>query len=280
VIETFSHGGLTFDVTDSGPAGGPVVVALHGFPQDRSSWDGLTPALTAAGFRVLAPDLRGYSPGARPRRRRDYRLGELAGDVLALADAAGAERVHLVGHDWGAALGWYLAGLHPHRVRGLVALAVPHQRAWASALLHSGQLLRSWYVGLFLMPVLPEWLFARRHGEVMRRKLVHSGLDDAHARRYAARHTAMTGPLNWYRGVAYERERVPPVGAPTLYVWGERDGYISRRAADRCGRCVTGPYRYEVLDGASHWLPEREHARLAPLVVEHLRAAEESRKPG
>jgi pimeloyl-ACP methyl ester carboxylesterase len=273
VIETFSHGDLTFDVTDSGPAGGPVVVALHGFPEDRSSWTGLTPALTAAGFRVLAPDLRGYSPGARPRRRRDYRLGALAGDVLALADAAGAGRVHLVGHDWGAALGWYLAGLHPQRVRSLVALSVPHQRAWASAILHSGQLFRSWYVGLFQLPVLPERMFASRQGEWMRRQLVHSGLDDAHARRFAARHADMTGPLNWYRGVAYERDRVPPVSVPTLYVWGGRDGYISRRAADRCGQWVTGPYRYEVLDGASHWLPEQEYARLAPLVAAHLESA-------
>ncbi|MGH9094055.1 MAG: alpha/beta fold hydrolase, partial [Acidimicrobiales bacterium] len=128
-MEHFPRDGLTFDVTDTGEPDGQVVVLLHGFPEDRSSWTGVIPALTGAGFRVLAPDLRGYSPGARPRGRRAYALRQSAADVLALADAAGADQLHVVGHDWGAALAWFLAARHPERVRTLSALSVPHTEA-------------------------------------------------------------------------------------------------------------------------------------------------------
>ena len=107
-MDSYRRGDLTFDVTDSGPADGEVVVLLHGFPQNRHSWRLVTPALVAAGYRVLAPDQRGYSPGARPAGRRAYVTRELVDDVVALIDAAGAERVHLVGHDWGALVAWAL----------------------------------------------------------------------------------------------------------------------------------------------------------------------------
>ena len=269
-MHTFSRNGLTFEVTDTGPDDGPVVVALHGFPQDRSSWDAVTPALTAAGYRVLAPNQRGYSPGARPGRRRDYRVALLAGDVLALVEQAGAESFHVMGHDWGAVVAWFLAARHPDRVRSLVAVSVPHPTAWYASAVRSGQLFRSWYMGLFQLPVLPERLLGARRGDRLRASLRHSGLDDRHARRYAARYADMTGPLNWYRALPLNRERLPPVDVRTLFVWSDRDGYVSRRTAELCGRWVRGPYRYEVLNGVSHWIPEQEPDRLATLVVQHL----------
>ena len=124
-MERFTNAAFSFEVTDTAAAGarGPegVVILLHGFPQDRRCWDRVTPALAAGGYRVLAPDLRGYSPGARQAARSAYRNSQLAADVLALADAAGAERFHLAGHDWGAALAWYVAGRHPGRVTSLAA---------------------------------------------------------------------------------------------------------------------------------------------------------------
>src|SRR5271170_8479231 len=119
-MECFTNAGFSFEVSDTAASGGDgserVVILLHGFPQDRRCWERVTPALAGAGYRVLAPDLRGYSPGARPAGRSAYRNSQLAADVLALADAAGAERFHLAGHDWGAALAWYMAGRHPARV--------------------------------------------------------------------------------------------------------------------------------------------------------------------
>jgi pimeloyl-ACP methyl ester carboxylesterase len=277
-MDSFSNDGFDFDVTDTpageGTATGEAVVLLHGFPADRHSWDAMTPALTAAGYRVLAPDQRGYSPGARPRSRRAYTTAQLAGDVLALADQAGLQRFHLVGHDWGAALAWYLAGHHPERLISVAALSVPHPDAFLSAMLRSSQGFRSWYMAAFQTPAVPELLFSRLGRRTLRASLMRGGLNRDSADRYAARiaePAAIRGPLNWYRALPFSvRDHTGPVELPALFLRGDGDPYISRTAAELCGRYVTGPYRYEVLAGASHWLPETAPDRVAPLLVEHF----------
>ena len=189
-MERFGNAAFSFEVTDTSSAaggGGQVAVLLHGFPEDRHSWDAVAPALAAAGYRVLAPDQRGYSPGARPAARSAYTLSQLAGDVLALADAAGADRFHLVGHDWGGALAWYVADHYPSRLISLAALSVPHPQAFLRALASSNQAARSWYVAAFQLPALPELALSRRGGDAMRAALVRTGLDPGSAARYAAR---------------------------------------------------------------------------------------------
>src|SRR3954463_14957615 len=163
-MDSFRRGDLTFDVRDAGPADGTPVVLLHGFPQDSSSFDRLTPALHSAGLRTLAPDQRGYSPGARPSGRAAYRMRELTADVLALLDAAELGSAHVVGHDWGGIVGWALAAWHPERGRTLTAVSVPHPAAMARAFVTSDQALRSWYMGLFQLPVLPEQLLLAGDG--------------------------------------------------------------------------------------------------------------------
>src|SRR3954468_10938016 len=145
-MDEFSRAGLVFDVTDAGQRDGDAVVLLHSYPENRTSWDAMTPLLTAAGYRVLAPDQRGYSPRARPLRRRDYKMSELVADVLALVDASGADKVHLVGHDWGGAVAWAFAGAHPDRLNTLTSLTTPHPRAFLASMVRSGQLLHSWYM--------------------------------------------------------------------------------------------------------------------------------------
>ena len=129
-MDQYSRGELVFDVIDDGPADGPVVILLHGFPQLNTSWDGVIPKLTARGYRCLAPNQRGYSRGARPTRRRDYRMSELVGDVRALIDASGAQRVHLVGHDFGALVTWFAAAQMPDRLATATALSTPHPMRW------------------------------------------------------------------------------------------------------------------------------------------------------
>jgi pimeloyl-ACP methyl ester carboxylesterase len=283
-MKSFTNGRLTFDVTDTAPDGdgpGEPVILLHGFPEDRHSWDGVAPVLAAAGFRVLAPDQRGYSPGARPTSRAAYTLPRLAGDVLALADAAGAKRFHLAGHDWGAALAWYLAGRHPGRVISLAGLSVPHTQAFLQSFTAGSQALRSWYMAAFQIPWLPERVLSRDGGAVMREMLTRTGLDAASADRYAARAAdpdAMRGPLNWYRALPLELgNRLGPVEVPTLYVWGDRDPFISRAAAQLCSRHVTGGYRFEILPGASHWLLQAETDRVADLLTGHFAQASRGR---
>src|SRR4051794_27351472 len=204
-MQQFSRDGFTFDVTDEGPADGPVVVLLHGFPENRSSWLALTPLLVDAGFRVLAPDQRGYSPGARPTRRRSYAMPELVADVLALLDAAGAERVHLVGHDWGGGVAWVFAHAHPDRLHTVTSLTTPHPRAFAKAMVVGTQALHSWYMAMFQLPFLPEAAITARGGKNFRDGLVKSGLSEEAAERYAA-------PLRDRRGArgAGNRDRGAP----------------------------------------------------------------------
>jgi pimeloyl-ACP methyl ester carboxylesterase len=280
-MECFTNAGFSFEVSDTAASGGDgqerVVILLHGFPQDRRCWEGVTPALAGAGYRVLAPDLRGYSPGARPAARSAYRNSQLASDVLALADAAGAERFYLAGHDWGAALAWYVAGRHPGRVIALAALSVPHPQAFTRAMIFGSQAPRSWYMGAWQLPWLPERVLSRRDGQALRHMMAGSGLDLACADRYTARALdpgGLRGPLSWYRGMPFSvREPAGPVRVPAVFGWGNRDRFISRSAAQMCGRYVTGPYRFAELYGASHWLPEQAPDQVAALLIEHFAAA-------
>jgi pimeloyl-ACP methyl ester carboxylesterase len=269
-MESFHHAELSFDVRDGGPPEGEPVVLLHGFPQDSLSWNAVEPVLHAAGLRTLAPDQRGYSPGARPSARRAYTTDQLAGDVLALLDAAGLASAHVVGHDWGGAVAWMLAGRFPDRVRSLTVLSTPHPAAMARSFTSSTQGLRSWYMLFFQLPVIPEALAGRR----MEQSLQRTGLPldfAAHDARRMAEPGALTAALNWYRAMPYSRRQpVPRSKVPTTYVWGRKDVFLGRHAAEATANYVTGAYRFVELD-AGHWLPETHPGQIAELVLERVR---------
>jgi pimeloyl-ACP methyl ester carboxylesterase len=274
-VQTFSREGLVFEVTDAGPSEGRVVIALHGFPEDRQCWSGLAEFLTSAGYRVLAPDQRGYSPGARPRRRRAYDAANLRDDVLALADTAGADRFDVVGHDWGGFVAWDLAARNPGRVRSCTSLSTPHPRAIRDVALKSTQLLHLWYALSFQVPVIPELVFKAVGPSRGARLLERGGLDTDAAAHYASRFAypdQMSGPIDWYRALPLDlRDPVPDVSdVPTLYIWGDGDRYLTRPAAVATARHVTAPYRFEILPGAPHWLPTAAAERIAPILLEHL----------
>ncbi len=270
-MKTFGRAGWTFDVVDLGPAAGPPVILLHGFPANPRSWERVTPALVEAGHRVLAPAQRGYSPGARPHGRRDYRMGELVDDVVALADQAGLDRFAVAGHDWGAAVAWTLAARHPQRVSALAALSVPHPGAFRQALAGT-QLLRSWYMVFFQLPLLPERILG---SPVAAKILEHSGLDAELAADYLESLRgpgALSAAVNWYRALPFDavaNDQAGPVRVPTLYVWSTNDPYLGR-SAEHCADWVRAPYRFELIEDASHWLPETEAPRVAALLVDHL----------
>jgi pimeloyl-ACP methyl ester carboxylesterase len=274
-VDSFRRNGLTFDVLDSGPADGEPVVLLHGFPQDRTAWDRVAPGLHQHGLRTLAPDQRGYSPMARPHGRSAYRLRETAADVLALLDAAGLESAHVVGHDWGGIVGWALGAWHPDRVRTLTALSVPHPGAMAKAMVTSDQGLRSYYMALFQLPVVPERLLLAGGGKVLRGMLHQGGLPDEAVDRYVARMRepgALTAALGWYRALPWSgRDPVGTVRVPTLHVWSTGDAFLGRAATEATERFVDAPYRLEVLDDVTHWIPELAADRVAELVTAHVR---------
>lgn len=269
---TYTRSGLVFDVTDAGPADAEIVVLLHGFPQNRHEWDGVIPLLTAAGYRVLGPDQRGYSPRARPEGRKAYVQSQLVDDVIALIDAAGAERVHLVGHDWGSLVAWALTSRHPERVRTLTAVSVPHPKAFAYAM-PRGQILKSWYMAAFQLPDLPERFLPTQRGLSL---LGGNGLTAEQMRAYVEPlgREGLTGALNWYRALPWsQREKgyARPSTVPTTYVWSDGDTALGRAGAEATERFVKAPYRFAVLPGLSHWIPDQAPDLLAELVLDRVR---------
>ena len=269
-VDQFERSGLVFPVEDHGPAGAEAVLLLHGFPQDASSYDDVVPPLLVAGFRVLVPTQRGYAASALPMRRWDYRPQQLIDDLLGLLDAAAVDRVHLVGHDWGGAVAWGVAGRHPERVRSLTVLSTPHPRAWAESMVRSSQALRSWYMAFFQLPWLPELLLSRTLGKT----LSDTGLPAAHVARYCAGmagRKSLTGAVNWYRGMLWAG-RTPDVPVPTTYVWGRDDFALGRVAAGRTAAHVTSQYRFLALD-AGHWLPETRANQVVEAILDRAVSA-------
>jgi pimeloyl-ACP methyl ester carboxylesterase len=253
-------GGLVFDVGQGGPGGAPAVLLLHGFPENAAMWAGVTPALHAAGLRTVAPDQRGYSPGARPAGIADYSMHHVVADTLGLLDALELRTVHVLGHDWGAVVAWNLAARHPDRVSTLTAVSVPHPAAHAAALrTDPDQQERSAYLTVFRRPDAEELLLAdgaRR----LRRMLqpLPEPTVDGFVRPLTAP-GALTGPLNWYRAMSRaDLDGLGPITVPSTYVWGTEDLAVSRVAAEGCARYVTADYRFVELAGVGHWVPELE----------------------
>ncbi|MBY4210364.1 alpha/beta fold hydrolase [Rhodococcus fascians] len=257
-IARYTHDGLEFDVLDQGPLDGPIVLLLHGFPERAASWSAVMDRLNEAGLRTLAPDQRGYSPGARPKRRRDYRVGALVDDIVALIDTIGAP-VHVVGHDWGAMIAWVTAGRRPDLVLSLTAFSVPHPGSFMTALLTSRQILHSWYFAFFQLPVLPErWM--TRPGRRAERWYEQSGMTPRDLQRTTLEivdYGALPFAITWYRGLLFSN---PGIGrlritVPTSMVWSDGDTFIGRSAVERAQRFVDARYTLTVLAGVSHWIP-------------------------
>jgi pimeloyl-ACP methyl ester carboxylesterase len=265
-------GGLLFDALVAGPADGEVVLLLHGFPQAAATWRPQVEALAAAGYRAVAFDQRGYSAGARPEGVDQYRIAHLVDDALGVANHLGAERFSVVGHDWGAVVAWHLAAHHAERIRSLVALSVPHPVAFAVALASTAgdQRDRSSYISFFQQTeVAEDALLAGGLATILRASGYPGDVDDRV--RAMSQPGALTAALNWYRAVDFTLVRdVGAISVPTLYVWSTGDVALGREGAEGTASYVTGPYRFEVLEGVSHWIPEEVPGELSGLLLDHL----------
>ena len=273
------EGRFTADV--AGPAGAPLVLLLHGFPQSRHSWRDQVPALGAAGYHALAPDQRGYSPGVRPDSSdlAAYSVDRLVADVLDLAAAEGHgdKAFHLVGHDWGGHVAWATAHRHPQRLASLTVLSRPHPAAFRRAFRENAdqQQHRSRHHKAFHDPNTADALL-EHNGQRFTRNLANNGvMETSIADYYSVLGTrpALESALAWYRAAgALTSTEVGMITVPTLYIWGDADSTVGPSAARWTEEYVTGPYRFEVLPGVGHFATDQAPGAVTRLLLEHLAA--------
>jgi pimeloyl-ACP methyl ester carboxylesterase len=268
---TIDVNGLAFPVIDTGH--GTPTLLLHGFPDSRHLWRHQIPALTAAGLRVIAPDLRGFGDAPRPEGVEAYRLTHILADLTGLLDALGCPRINLVGHDWGAAIAWQFAIHMPARVERLAALSVgaPGARGWESI----EQREKSWYFHFFQTPKLPEAWMQHDDWKLLREWTRGAGDID----RYIAdlsRPGALTAGINLYRanvGLRAPHAGPPPplpITCPVMGLWSDRDAFLIEDQMKNSGERVSGSWRYERVSDASHWMMLDQPATVNRLLVDFL----------
>ncbi|OLR93973.1 alpha/beta fold hydrolase [Actinokineospora bangkokensis] len=261
-----------FDAITDGEPGDPPVLLLHGFPQAALEWEHQVGVLGHAGWHAVAFDQRGYSPDVRPDDVADYRMEHLVADVVAVVDALGWSTFDLVGHDWGAAVAWNVAAGLPQRVRTLTAVSVPHPGALTKAMREDeDQAARSHYMQVFQERSAEKRLLAD-DAEALRR-VFEWRVPESSVQEYVARLRepgALTAALNWYRAMRHN-PTPDKVSVPTMFVWSTEDSAIGSTAALSCDQWVTGPYRFEMLEDVSHWVPEEAPDLMTGLLIDHLR---------
>ncbi len=281
----FTSAGLRLHAIDAGPSNGPVVILLHGFPEFWRGWRQQITPLAKAGYRVIVPDQRGYNLSAKPPECRAYGVDRLGGDVLALLDHLGVEQACIAGHDFGAAVLWWLLLFHPHRIQRAAILNVPHPWVFSRMLRTSlRQLRKSWYVFAFQVPALPEWQLARHDYQPLVQSLVASSRPgtfppaDLVAYREAwAVPGSLRAMIHWYRaalryGFPAPRPTDGKVSVPVLILWGEEDRFLSREMASESlafcsrGKCLLFP-------GVSHWIQHEEPGLVANELLAHFAPA-------
>jgi pimeloyl-ACP methyl ester carboxylesterase len=271
--------GIELDVAAAGPADGKLAILLHGFPEFSYGWRHQIPALAAAGLRVVAPDQRGYNRSDKPAGTAAYKLDTLGDDVLGLADALGHDTFAVVGHDWGGVVAWHLATRNPERIARTAILNAPHpatMRRYARG--HPSQALKSWYVGLFQLPVIPEQALRAAGFWGLRRTLRRTSRAGTFTgedfRRYDeawAQPGALTAMLNWYRALRLSASSTPAtrIRVPVRVIWGDRDAFLDSGLAE-AGAALCEDAEVIHLPEASHWLHHEEPDRVNRLLAEFL----------
>jgi pimeloyl-ACP methyl ester carboxylesterase len=271
----FQNGEIALHAVAAGPKDGLVVLLLHGFPEFWYGWNKQIEPLAAAGFRVIVPDQRGYNLSSKPPGVASYALPELVSDVIAIVNQLGQEKVFLAGHDWGGAVAWSAALLHPQRIAKLAVLNCPHPSDMLKFLnTRIRQALRSWYIFFFQVPWLPETLFSVFNYQLVVGALLRSSRagtfpseDLAQYRAAWSQAGARSGMIHWYRALFRQRRKIADrtVRVPTRILWGDRDAFLLPEMAQESLRYCADAELYTFAN-ASHWLQHEEPA----LVSQHL----------
>lgn len=276
--------GIQIHTVESGPEDGLVVLFLHGFPEFWYGWRKQIPFFAAQGYRVVAPDQRGYNLSSKPAGAKAYRVPELIGDMVGLIAALGRERVFLVGHDWGAAVAWGLATYHPQLLHRVVIINVPHPAVMRETLRRQpDQLRRSWYIFFFQLPFLPQWIIRFRRYWLMRRSMRKTSLpgtfSEADLGQYAtawSRPGAFNAMLNWYRAALRYRNPASladgkPVDVPLLILWGAQDAFLRADMAPKSvARCRAGQLR--TFSDATHWVHHEKSDEVNEAILNFFRS--------
>jgi pimeloyl-ACP methyl ester carboxylesterase len=269
---------VNLHVVQAGPEDGPLIIFLHGFPEFWYGWRKQLPYFAARGYRVWVPDQRGYNLSDKPRDLQRYNQDYLADDLIGLIDAAGREKAFVVGHDWGAAVLWWAAIKYPERLEKIAILNVPHHSVFRRKLRDSSdQRRRSWYIGFFQIPWLPEALLSPFQVRALARALRNTSrpgaftdADLAEYRKAWSQPGALTAMLNWYRAVVQRPPAKLPtrrVTVPTLVLWGKKDFALAPELAqESVEQCDDGRLVY--FDDATHWLQHEEPDRVNALIDE------------
>jgi pimeloyl-ACP methyl ester carboxylesterase len=275
-MTTIDTGEYVFRAAVSGNPKDDPVLLLHGFPETSYMWRNLQELLSENGFYSVAPDQRGYSPDARPRGKKHYTLDLLALDVVAMADSLGIEKFHLIGHDWGSAVGWAVAASFPKRVQSWTAMSVPHPEAFSSAITtDAAQYEASSYIRMFQWPLIPER--ALKSGDYKRLKAIWNQSSSEEVEAYLSvlsQPGCLTAALNWYRAnyktLMKGENVVGKVSVPTLFIWGTQDPAVLRSGAEQNADYVAGSYDEYFLD-AGHWLIQEAFAEVSSLILGHIK---------
>lgn len=260
-------GGIRLNVVIEGR--GPDVILLHGFPDSAQVWRHQISALAAAGFRVIAPDLRGCGDSEAPRGKGCYSIDAIIGDILGLMSHLGINKASVIAHDWGANIGWIFASRYPERVERYMALSVGHTKAYRKS--GPRQVLRAWYAALFLLPVVAEIIFSAFNWRFLR-KISNNHPETDYWIRNLSRPGRLTAGLGWYRdnAIAMLALDVPAVRVPCMGVWSGADSFLMEKQMLDSAKYVDAPWQYRRIVGVGHWMQLDAPALLNQILLDYL----------
>ena len=267
-------GTLEFDCRVAGLETDELVVLLHGFPETSIMWRPLQEDLASRGFYCVAPNMRGYSQNACPKGKKEYSIDKLSKDVLDIAKSLGKKTFHLIAHDWGAVIGWYLAATQPTVLLSYTALSVPHLKAFFNALsIDEDQQKRSKYIKMLVVPFVAEYTIRKNNFELFRKLWKHNNPEELEDYLTVFRERkVLTAALNYYRANFGKTpiEAIGTVVIPTLFIWGNHDMAIGAHGVENGHQYITGPYTFLELE-AGHWLIQTNYAEMKPAILKHLK---------
>ncbi len=271
-LKRISIGELEFDYWVAGEKSDELIILLHGFPETSIIWTRLMNKLATVGFYCVAPDMRGYSKGACPKGVKNYSIEKLSTDILNIADALGKDKLHLIAHDWGAAIGWNIVYNNPKKIISWTALSTPHNCAYIEAFkTDKVQKKKSRYAKFILLPIIPEIIMRRNDFKWLRRVWKNSSPEevDYHLTVFK-RKSSLTGALNYYRAnLRDEGHSIGHIETPTLYVWGKKDTAIGETAAKGTEKYMKGDFTFLELVGG-HWLIQTNYTEVESAINNHL----------